>query len=442
MITIKLPIQNEIDVSDYINQWNCVVRFAYNRFQDNPELKLSQVEQLVKSTMKNIDLIDASLIKSACDKAKGIKDEKVIFGGKVNFKQRKYGKIDKETYDKKRNIPVYVRGSTCDSKGNRKFELDVIDNNQIIFKPSKSNHIACHLPKLSKINKKQLHKLQELCENNQGCFTCGITNTHIWISFDEELFKIDPIKRIENRILSIDQNPNYTAFVICDYDKEERINVIHKEIISVKEINSLMKSKYQTNKRKHEMMEISKRICNLANHYQVETIALEQLNMKTSDKGKGRNFNRICNNDWLRKDFMSNLKKRCNINGIKYQEIIPAYTSIDGCIDNAEEYDSIGASFEIGRRANLFIRMFIKKEIEKQTGLIMKHKFEIKSLATRWKKMLGNQLDLVKTYADLWNWLKEKKLTSELRILFDQNKFDGSSFSLKSNKSLVTCFEI
>ena len=41
MITIKLPIQNKININEYIVPWNNILRFAYNRFQDNPKLTLS-----------------------------------------------------------------------------------------------------------------------------------------------------------------------------------------------------------------------------------------------------------------------------------------------------------------------------------------------------------------------------------------------------------------
>ena len=60
MITIKLPVQNKIDMSNYLNQWNSVVRFAYNRFHDDDNLSLNEVERLVKSIMNNIDLREFS----------------------------------------------------------------------------------------------------------------------------------------------------------------------------------------------------------------------------------------------------------------------------------------------------------------------------------------------------------------------------------------------
>jgi hypothetical protein len=66
-----------------------------------------------------------------------------------------------------RNTPLQVRGSKCDNKGNRKFSLDIINNNRVIFKPKKGTEIHCNLPKLSKQYKKQLFLLEELCNSKR-----------------------------------------------------------------------------------------------------------------------------------------------------------------------------------------------------------------------------------------------------------------------------------
>lgn len=77
MITYKYKIQNTIDIASVLKQYNSVVRFAYNRFQEG--LSQSQVEKYVKDTMNNIDTLDASIIKCAVSKAKDIKKENVVF---------------------------------------------------------------------------------------------------------------------------------------------------------------------------------------------------------------------------------------------------------------------------------------------------------------------------------------------------------------------------
>lgn len=450
MITIKLPVQNKIDISEYLNQWNSVVRFAYNRFHDDDTLKQSDVEKLVKSTMNNVDLIDASLIKSAVDKAKSIKSDKVIFGGKKNWYDYVKKLITKDEFKENRNLPLQVRGSTCDFRGNRKFKLDLINNNQIIFKPNRANHFEIKLPKLNKNYRKQLHLLEELCNDDKANFTCSVTNKHIWIMFEEKILKKPEINRKENRILSIDLNPNYVGLSICDYGVFERNAIVHKEIISIKSINDLdNKDKYAdkedklayrhyiNNKRTHEVFEISKRIIQLCNDFNVETLALEKLNIKSKDKKQGKRFNKLCNNNWNRNALSNNLKKRCVINNIKYQEIACQYSSFIGQMQNPLDFDSVSASLEIGRRANIYIRQYIKKEYKHKVDVVFP-KFKMSDLPNRWKKEVDTIRFVLKDWKEFYRYVKKSKLS--YRFLFDESKFHQKVFRLKSGKSLIKCY--
>jgi len=90
VITIKLPIQTNI--TQYLKQYNNIVRFAYNRYQEGNDYKQSDIEHIVKRKMNNIALMDASFIKAAVDKAKHLKDKpKVIFGSKKNWQRYNKG---------------------------------------------------------------------------------------------------------------------------------------------------------------------------------------------------------------------------------------------------------------------------------------------------------------------------------------------------------------
>src|SRR6266446_7333755 len=130
MITLSFDI-SELSITEYLNQSSNIVHFAYNRFHKD-KLSLSKVEAKVKSTMNNIPLMDASLIKSACSDAMGVTNEHVIFGSKKNWQdynyKLKYTKTQeerdklKEVFHEARLRPVIVRGSKTDYNGNRKFE--------------------------------------------------------------------------------------------------------------------------------------------------------------------------------------------------------------------------------------------------------------------------------------------------------------------------------
>ena len=112
MITIKLRLKNENnDYTELINQFSNGIHFAYNRYQDNPNIKDSEVEFLIKTKMNNIGLLDASLIKQVVLKAKTLKDKsKVIFGGKLNYLRYLKGLITKEEYKTNKILPLRVVG--------------------------------------------------------------------------------------------------------------------------------------------------------------------------------------------------------------------------------------------------------------------------------------------------------------------------------------------
>jgi hypothetical protein len=100
---------------------------------------------------------------------------------------------------------------------------------------------------------------------------------------------------------------------------------------------------------------------------------------------------------------------------------------------NPEEIDSIAASIEISRRANLFNKVYKEKTLEVQT--IIYPEFNLDQLATRWKEMLKDNLNELKNWLDLYNVFKKSKTC--YRFLFPKNDFSGNSFSFNSPNSMV-----
>lgn len=443
MITIKLKLQNKIDIKEIQHQFNCVVRYAYNRFHE--EKKNKEIEKLVTS-LNNIELLDTGFTRSAILKAeylfKSNPDKKIIFGGKYNFKQRSQNKITKNDFNKNKLLPLTVTGSKHDA-GNRKFKLDIIQNNQIVFKINVRNHITLQLPKLSKNQKELLFKIQECAENKSQPVTVSLDENYVYLCFDESIIKKETYKPKLGRILSLDMNPNYIGISICDYDEEQNQTIIHKQIISNKEINDInTKSlpstdklkKYQTNKRTHETYEIVKYIVNLCKTYHVDYLTHEDLNISSKDNQKGRNYNRLVNNFWQRNKFINNLHKLCNINCIKYESILANYSSFIGCINYQNDIDSVAASLEINRRSNLFIKMYRTKEIK--TGNVMFPKLNKKLILNRWKEDGLTDKDL-SDWKTLYSWFKKNTKLS-YRVLFNNSNII-KSFRLKSYKSKVAC---
>lgn len=217
--TIKLPIKlnkEEFDiVLNYQKNYNNVLRFSYNRICDNPKITTKEITILQKE-LNNI-FIDSHFKNSAFQEAKAIyktMGDEVVFGGRHLFNLRQSNKISKEEFVTKRLNPLYSVGEAI-SKGNRKFSIK--SENIILFKPCKSIHINIALPKLSKNLLKDLKALKILQNERQGPITYKLTTENIYISFDNNTInKEEKIKPIENRIMSVDLNPNYIGYSVLD----------------------------------------------------------------------------------------------------------------------------------------------------------------------------------------------------------------------------------
>jgi IS605 OrfB family transposase len=462
MITIKLPYKtSETGHLDYLKQWNNALRCSYNLKKKNLNLKETEISKTLKDNY-SFDLLDASLIESAVNKSLQVQKDSdtLIFGGKKLWKSFCSGLVSKLEWKLLRNLPLQFKGRKNKSeKGNRKFRLDLIENNCVVFKPNRNNRFKLFLPNLNPKKRIELERLQLLAEAGKIALTIGIDHESVSISYEE----IDTLPEdftydfIENRILSIDLNPNYLALVISGYDSAQAESIIHKEIISIKDLNDEEKEAFKdlrelpkgarkdktdklkvyfSNKRNHEVMEISKRVCRLAAHHQCESLVVEDLNMKSKNHGKGRGFNRLLNNQWNREKFVQNLSKRCNLSGIRFQKVAPQFSSFIGQIINPEDYDSIAAAIELGRRGNLFIRKFKKKEDIKD-GIIYPD-FDFNSdLINRWKEKL-NLNKTFKSWVEFYYLLKNS--AKSYRVFFRQSTYSGEFFRLNSNQSKINVF--
>jgi hypothetical protein len=320
MITIKKRHNLEDPVFlEFINKFNNVIRFSYNRRVKDKITKLSDLEKIVKSEMSNIDCLDASWIKCAVKKASELNiDNKLYFGGKKNFFKRKFNKI--KEFNK--NSPLEMRGSSND-KGNRKAK---IIGSKFIFKPSRGIKFDIEL-KLSKNELKMLNIIEEESKISKNYFNFEINDKYIWISFNEPIMNKHKFKK--NRYLGIDLNPNWLAISIMD----NGITEIHKELIDLRLLN-----KQNKNKKQYELSILNKYLVKLCKNYHVEYVCLEELNIRSSNKGLGRSYNKLLNNDWNRNYLVNNLVKWLNISSIKHKMVNPFYTSFMGQIKNMKDY--------------------------------------------------------------------------------------------------------
>ena len=428
MKTIKLPYKTNEDLTSILKQYSSVVRYSYNRFLDGKTEK--DIRELTKS-LNNIDLLNSWLVQCGIKDGKSIqtrfKNKVVVFGGKFNLINRLKNKITKEEYQLKRLSPMNIQGEEL-KKGNRSFKLDIIENNQIIFKLNKLKYITLELPNLRNNIKKELFKLQQLNEvkqNKKGyTYSIRFDLKYIYISFEE--FKNEQTKTLdENRCLGIDLNPDTIGVSILEnneiiHTQEFSLKLIFNKILNEKLSSNSDRMKYFQNKLKFETFEISKSITKLAKQFNCKSVFIEDLNFKGSSTIKISN--RKNKNLWKRELFIKNLTKRLNIEGIKLYSVNTAYSSFIGNL-MYDYTDAVNASIEIARRG--FEYRIKKNKTEFYPVLLVKH---------QWKEMATKYTDLKKFFIEVKNLkLKYRVSLEDCKKSFNVFKQNSTSKSMVLN---------
>ena len=374
---------------------------AYNRLQEG----CSENE-----TRKRVQVIFGSsswLASSAAKEAHGLVNissgKKVLFGGKRNLTQYLKGLITKEQFKRNRLMPLCSVGES-NYYGNRLFAFD-LSNNRVVYKPVRG---VCKEIRFCPVKKKlanELAKVQELASQKKMPVTVKFTDKHLFLTYDESLIYNEAYKGLKhNRVLGIDMNPNYIGVSVIEFDKDDEFKVLHKEVYDLTLLtksscraSSDSKSKYFTNKLRHETLAIAHKINRLVDYWKCSKLAIEDLSIKPKDQKKGKTFNRLCNNKWERQLFVNKLKMLAGIHRYELVEVNPAYSSIVGnfAYGNENTPDMVAASIEIARRAY--------KKFEK--GWFYP-KFNVERLDEQWKQTLSG----VKTWKNLFLKVKEAKI--------------------------------
>ena len=423
MKTIKLKIMNPIDLNYELRTYNSVVHFAYNRFHDNSSIKEKDVRSQVNQLFKG--KLNSWLLQCAIKEGKSIQErngnKKVIFGGKLLYRRYLRKLIDKEEFSKQRQIPISSQGEML-QKGNRMFDFH-FDNQSLVFKISKEKHIDIQLGHIHRNLQKELNKLNELCYDKKAAVSIKLNNEYIWITYDEKLLdssmKFNGLK--DNRILGLDMNPNYIGLSVIEFDKEDKFKILHKQVFDLKELTNKNISK---NKRRYEIIKICHTISNLMNYWKCKKLSIEELNIRPSDKGQGKTFNRLCNNVWDRTLVSNKLTMLSNIYGYELIKVNPVYSSFIGNLvyGDSTTPDMVAASIEIARRGY--------KKYEKNWFYPV---FDIECLDEQWKQ----------TLAGVENWknafLKIKNSKVKYRVLLN-DIIQNAVFSKCNRKSKVAIY--
>ena len=437
MITLRIRYNNidKFDIEQYQTQYSSCLHFIYNRIYDsNNTLSEVQLRQFYDK-INNKELISKWMFQCCIKEAKQIyskhKTNKVIFGGKANFFNRLKSKISKEEYKANRLSPIYSIGEES-KKGNRLFRIQ--NDMSIIFQPNRNTHYMLELIGIGNNRMKYISKLIELQNNRQIGITYKLDSTYIYISFDETKIELHKHNKIENRILALDLNPNYIGYSIVDWHDDNKYDIVSKGVYSFEKYNIIESKQHKlklasyakqrihiNNKRHYDIIDICKNIVDKAIHYKCQIIGIEDLNIKPSNRGKGTNFNKQCNNKWMRNLFTTNLTKRCNVNNIRLVKVIPNYSSFIGNIAFRHEElpDMILASLEIGRRAYEYNLQYIEKKKNKIKNIVFP---KLEDFYDSYVKSLEefNIKEKFSTWIEMYQYIKEAKIM--YRFPFDKCK--------------------
>ena len=419
MKTIKLPVTFNALIEEDIRVYSSIVRYSFNRFQEG--MKIKEIYHLCSEKFN----LGSHLLNCANREAQSLfkreGNKKVIFG---DFKRRIKGLISNIEFKNTKSRGFTSEGE-CSQKGNRHFKFDIF-NNTIIYKRNKKEHISLELPNLKKKVKEELLKIQYLMEEKKLPVTIKIKNGFIFITFDEsivhESLKLKDLN--SNRVMGIDLNPNYIGFSVLEFE-DEKFKVIKKGVFDV----TLLNKAFKKNKKRHELRELNHKLIRICKHYKVSKICVEELNISSSNKGQGKTFNRLCNNQWNREVTISNLKVLTSTYGIELVEVNPIYSSFVGNIEYGDKKtpDMVASSIEIARRG---YKKFSKGWFYPTLNLE-----KVKNKFNQWKEVIYSD---VKSWKDLFDKVKK----SGMRYRFQLNESDAVFERFYHKMIVKTCFYI
>ena len=142
------------------------------------------------------------------------------------------------------------------------------------------------------------------------------------------------------------------------------------------------KQKAQNAKLKHEVIHICKDIVEYCIQNNIAHLALEALKMAPKQHNKGKVFNKLVNNKWVRSLIVQQITKRCALAGVNLHTIHPAYSSIIGNL-TYQIYDPCASAAEMARRCIEIVCSSTDKKKRYSLPPVTK---KVDDLLNQWKK--------------------------------------------------------
>lgn len=359
MTTVKLRLDCEIDLLKERREFSSIVRISFNRFREGMTLK--EVRAYVKPLFQHCGswFVDNGILVGKQLYARH-GDRDVVFGGRHNLEMYMRKLITRDEFRARRLSPITIQGERL-HHGNRLFDFN-LPGNELTLKLSRNDHRTIRFKEPHRKRRNNLCRLQELIDQNMATVTVSLTSDHVCLTFDESQisdFRFRGLK--SDRVLGIDMNPGYIGLSVVELDGNGVSRVLHKQVFDLTrltaasgESSTSSKSKYMSDKRRHETLNVAHDICRLVDYWKCGKVAVEDLSIRSSDRGMGRRFNRLCNNVWDRRVFVGKLESLSLLCGFSLVKVNPAYSSFVGNVVFGDEHtpDMVAASIEIARRCH------------------------------------------------------------------------------------------
>lgn len=302
-----------------MQDWSSCVRFAYQRIHKN---RITVSNDIVKSCKPfYMSRLNQRYIQDAVLKAKLIKHEQVIFGGKGNWKKLLSGLLSKSQWQEIRDNELYSRGDRSTSENPNIRVLSIPDGYKLRVGLAKAREfITFHLyiPE----------KFQNLFNTYSDCYDVRIKNKNgkFFVYIGVEVPERIPVHLCNSGCIGIDTNPDGLALAEIDING----NLINHSYLDNQRIQFA-----RHNKRKNDIEALAVQVVCKAISVN-KGIVLEDLKFNNK-KSSSKRFNRMKHN-FIYAQLLRTIERRAIKDGVEVKKVNPAFTSIAGILKYQEQY--------------------------------------------------------------------------------------------------------
>jgi IS605 OrfB family transposase len=316
------------------DQQSCV-RYAYQRIHKDGLSKSNAVVQACKPLY--MSKLNQRYIQDAVLRAKAIKKEHALFGGRKGWKDLVAKKISKLQWHETRDSELYSRGDRT-KQGN--------PNIRVIKTPA-GYKLRVGLPGARQFLMFTLYipeKFQPEFDLHSDCYDVRIKfkNNKYYVFIGFTVPDLQPYYKFDNGVIGIDTNPDGLA--VCEIGPDG--NLLDHFYFHADRIQFA-----RSNKRKNDIEDLAVKIADYAIS-KGKGIVLEDLKFNQNKPSKSRKFNRMRHN-FIYAQLLQAIERRAIKYAVAIKKINPAFTSIAGILKYQEQYSlnrHTAAAFIIARR--------------------------------------------------------------------------------------------